>query len=76
VERQRPDTTYGSTGNFRRLINKRLTLNVSLKTEEDILAGVKFFNDAIKWAVHKETLKAYDCPILINQKIEEKRKTP
>jgi hypothetical protein len=25
---------------------------------------------------HTETLKAYDCPILIKQKIEEKYKTP
>jgi hypothetical protein len=43
---------------FRQLINERLTLNVFLKTEEDIEAAVK----------------AYDCPILIKQKIEEKRR--
>jgi hypothetical protein len=35
---------------FRRLINKRLTLNVSLKTKEDIEAAVKFYNDTIQWA--------------------------
>jgi hypothetical protein len=29
---------------FRYLINKRLTLNVTLTTEEDIEAAVKFFN--------------------------------
>jgi hypothetical protein len=34
----------------RRLISKRLTLNVSLKTEEYIEAAVKFFNDSIQWA--------------------------
>jgi hypothetical protein len=35
---------------FRQLINERLTLKVSLKTEEDIEAAVKFFNDTIQWA--------------------------
>jgi hypothetical protein len=34
---------------FRHLINERLTLNVSLKTEEDIGAAVKFFIDTIQW---------------------------
>jgi hypothetical protein len=33
---------------FRHLINQRLTLNVSLKTEEDIEAAVKFFNDTVQ----------------------------
>jgi hypothetical protein len=64
---------------FRRLINKRLTLNVSLKTEENVEAVVKFFNDIIHWTgwnampEHTAILKAYDCPILIKQKIEERR---
>jgi hypothetical protein len=63
---------------FRHPINQRLTLNVSFKTEEDIEASVKFFNDTIQWAgwnatpEHTDTLKTYDCPIL--QKIEEKRR--
>jgi hypothetical protein len=35
---------------FRHLINWRLTLNVSLKTEKDIEAEVQFFNDTIQWA--------------------------
>jgi hypothetical protein len=35
---------------FRHLINQRLTLNVSLKTEKDIQAAVKFFNDTIQEA--------------------------
>jgi hypothetical protein len=30
---------------FRHIINQRLTLNVSLQTEEDIEAAVTFFND-------------------------------
>jgi hypothetical protein len=52
--------------NFRHLINQRLTLNVSLKTEEDIEAAVKFFNDTIQWAgwnttQHTDTLKAVLC---------------
>jgi hypothetical protein len=33
---------------FKHLINKKLTLNASLKTEEDIEAAVKFFSDAIQ----------------------------
>jgi hypothetical protein len=51
---------------FRQLINERLTLNVSLKTEEDIEAAVKFFNDTIQWAgwnampEHTDTVKTYD----------------
>jgi hypothetical protein len=32
---------------FRELINERLTLNVSLKTEEDIEAAVNVFNDTM-----------------------------
>jgi hypothetical protein len=49
---------------FRHFINQRLTLNVSLKTEEDIEAAVKFFNDTIQWAgwnatpEHTDTFKA------------------
>jgi hypothetical protein len=64
---------------FRQLINERLTLNVSLKTNEDIEAAVKFFNDTIQWAGWNptpeltDTLKTYDCPIIIKQNIEEER---
>jgi hypothetical protein len=49
---------------FRGLINERLTLNVSLKTEEDTEAAVKFFSNAIQWtgwnakSLHTETFKA------------------
>jgi hypothetical protein len=35
---------------FRHLINERLTLNVSLKTEGDIEAAIKFFSNSIQWA--------------------------
>jgi hypothetical protein len=65
---------------FRQLINERLTLNVSLKTKEDIEPAVKFFNDKIQWAgwntmpEHTDTVKTYDCPIIIKQKTEERRK--
>jgi hypothetical protein len=61
---------------FRHLINQRLTLNVSLKTEEDIEVAVKFFNDTIQRAgwnttpEHTDTLKSNDCLILITQRIE------
>jgi hypothetical protein len=34
---------------YRRLINEKLTLIVSLKTEEDTEVAVKFFNDTVKW---------------------------
>jgi hypothetical protein len=33
---------------FRHLINEILTLNISLKTEEDIEASIRFFNDTIQ----------------------------
>jgi hypothetical protein len=48
---------------FRHLINQRLTLNVPLRTEEDIEAAVKSFNDTVQWAgwnatpEHTEALK-------------------
>jgi hypothetical protein len=35
---------------FRHFINQRLTLNVSLKTDEDIEAAVKFFSVTIQFA--------------------------
>jgi hypothetical protein len=31
---------------FRRLVNDRLTLNIRLKTEKDLEAAAKFFNDS------------------------------
>jgi hypothetical protein len=64
---------------FRHLINKRLTLNVPLKTEEETEAAVKFFNDTIQWAgwnampEHTDTFKTYQCPLLIKQKITERK---
>jgi hypothetical protein len=66
---------------FRHLIKERIILNVSLKTEGDIEATVRLFNDTIRWAgwnatqEHTDTLEAYDCPILIKQKFEENQKT-
>jgi hypothetical protein len=47
--------------NFRHLINQRLTLNVSLKTEEDIEAAVKFFNDTVQWASWNTTPELLPC---------------
>jgi hypothetical protein len=58
----------------------RLILNISLKTKENIEAAVKFFNDTIQWEgwnttpEHTDSLKTYDCPRLIKQKFEEKRR--
>jgi hypothetical protein len=65
---------------FRQLINERLTLNIYLKTEEDIEAAVKLLNNRTQWAgwnatpEHTDTLNEYDCPILIKQKIQEERR--
>jgi hypothetical protein len=67
--------------NTKNLINERLTLNVSLKTEDDIVTAVKFFNDTIQWAgwnavpEHTDTLKTYESPVLIQQKIKVKKAT-
>jgi hypothetical protein len=64
---------------FRHLF-ERLTLNVSLKTEEVIEVAVKFFNDTVQWTgwnatpEHTDTLKTHNCSILIKQKIQEKRR--
>jgi hypothetical protein len=63
---------------FRHLINKRLTLNVPLKTEEEIEAAVTFFKDTIQWAgwnatpEHTDAFKNYQCHILKKKKIETK----
>jgi hypothetical protein len=64
---------------FRHLINERLTLNVSLKTEEKLNKQVSS-SMTIQWAGWKAmpentgTSKTYQCPILIKQKIIEKKK--
>jgi hypothetical protein len=41
------------------LIKQRLTLDVSLKTEEDIEAAVKFFNDTVQWARLERNTRTY-----------------
>jgi hypothetical protein len=59
---------------FRHLLNERLLLNVTLKTDSDIETAIKNFNGIIKWAgrtttpEHTEACQTYDCPILIKQK--------
>jgi hypothetical protein len=58
--------TYTNWDDFRHLINKRLTINVSLKTEEDIEEADEFFKDTMP--KYTETLKANGCPILIKQR--------
>jgi hypothetical protein len=48
---------------LRRLVSERLSLNIPLKTEEDIEAAVKFFNGTVQCAdlnampEHKRTLR-------------------
>jgi hypothetical protein len=61
---------YTNWDDFRHLITDRLTLNVSLKTEEDSEAAVKFFNYTKHWAGRNampertDTLKTYDLPCI------------
>jgi hypothetical protein len=58
---------------FQHLVNEKLTLKVPLKTEENIEAAVKFFNDTIQWTgwnstpEHTDKLTILDCPIPIKQ---------
>jgi hypothetical protein len=62
---------------FRRLVNESLTLNIPFKSEEDIEAAAKFFNDTIQWAgsnsraKHKRTLEAYNYTIKIKKKFKK-----
>jgi hypothetical protein len=67
---------------FPPLINERLLLNVSLKTNFDIETAIKNFNDIIQWAgwtttpEHTGAHQTYDCPILIKQKLFKQNETP
>jgi hypothetical protein len=54
---------HTNSDDFRKHINERLTLNVSLKTKEDIEAAVKFSNDTIHWAGWKATPEHTDTVI-------------
>jgi hypothetical protein len=42
---------HANLDNFRRFVNERLTLNIHLKTEEDIEAAAKFFNGTIQCTI-------------------------
>jgi hypothetical protein len=65
---------------FRHLLNERLLLNVALKIDSDIEAAINNFNDIIQWAgwtttpEQTEARQTYDCPILIKQKLLNKRR--
>jgi hypothetical protein len=78
LNREKPPSISNKHTNwdhFRLLASERLTLKVPLKTEEDIEAAVKFFNETIQWAgwnaapEYTATPKANNCPILLKQKI-------
>jgi hypothetical protein len=62
------------------LLNERLLLNVSFKTNSDTEAAIKNFNNITQWACwtttpeHNEARQTYDCPILIKQKLLNKRR--
>jgi hypothetical protein len=46
---------------------------------EDIEAEVKFFNDTIQrsgWNATPQLTDTQDCPILIKQKVKEKKESP
>jgi hypothetical protein len=66
---------------FRHPIDQRLTLNVSFRTEEDIEAAVKFFNDTIQCAgwnattEHTDTFETYNRPILLIKKLKKTEDT-
>jgi hypothetical protein len=61
---------------FRNLITERLTLHISLITAEDIEAAVQYFNDNPKGRLehNAQTNKTNECPLLIKQKILDKRR--
>jgi hypothetical protein len=62
------------------IINERLLLNAPLKTDSDIEAVIKNFNDIIQWAgwtttpEHTESRQTLNCPILIKQDLLNKRR--
>jgi hypothetical protein len=64
---------------FHHLLNERLLLNVPLKTDSDIEAAINNLKDIIQWAgwtttpEQTEARQTYDCPILIKQKLLNKR---
>jgi hypothetical protein len=81
--RSPPPRLYNQRTNweaFRDLINERLQLHAPLKTESDIGDAVKDCNNTIQWAAwnttppHSDVQRAYDCPILIKQKLLDKRR--
>jgi hypothetical protein len=41
---------YTNWDEFQHLVNEKLTLKVRLKTEENIEAAIKLFNETIQWA--------------------------
>jgi transposase len=65
---------------FRHFGNEKLCLKVPLKTEENIEAAVKYFNDTIQWAgwnstpEHTDLLITSDYHILVKQKNSRKTK--
>jgi hypothetical protein len=71
--------SYTNWDNFRHLVSEKLTLKIPLKTEENIEAAAKFFNNTIQWAgwkatpEHTDILTTLDCPIQIKQKIKESK---
>jgi hypothetical protein len=53
-------------------MNEGLTLIIPLKIEEDTEAATKFLHMLECKPEHKITLTAYDCPIIIKQKLRKK----
>jgi hypothetical protein len=60
---------------FRHLINERLILSVSLNTEDETEAAVKFSNNTMQWAgwnatpEHTNAFKTCQVPVLIKQRM-------
>src|SRR5436190_1777997 len=84
VTRESPPTLcnkYTDWVRFRDILNESLTLNIPLKTEEDINNAVEIFNSAIQtsaWrstpSVTSKSVTHINYPVHIKQKIAEKRR--
>jgi hypothetical protein len=83
LRKQKPPELHNKRTNwelFREIIDRRLQLNIPLKTEEELNDAVEQFTNEIQKAAweatpeQEDTEKDEDCPLSIKQKIAEKRR--
>lgn len=83
IERQITPSLYNKNTNwnrYRSIIDDTISLNIRLKDKNDITNAIVIFNQAIHLAAREATPEQRirttqtDCPTLIKEKIEEKRK--